>query len=196
MKREVVRKYIAELDFSHVIDQYNIRASMSERLKRLLLEGKVDAYAQLALGIDDIHGNYSARDHHLGPKILAARPAKSVHSLGLQLIETDLDKAVQLAIHGANIPYLKISVGTEMAMLLKPNDHWVANTRSIWAYLLLKHGSMSLAREELALYRTGAQESEMAYRLWSDIHSRMAPSTVVLAELAGCGNTQRAQPCC
>ncbi|WP_428717121.1 hypothetical protein [Undibacterium curvum] len=71
-----------------------------------------------------------------------------------------------------------------MAMLLRPNEHWVANTRSIWAYLLLKHGSLSLAGEELQLYRSGAQDSEMAYPLWCDIHARMKPSTEKLAELS------------
>lgn len=154
---------------------------MSNSLNKLLRGGHIDAYVNMALGIDDIHGNYSARDHALGPKILASRPSKSVYDLGVNLSAAVSDKDVQRKIREANIPYLKISIGTEMALLLQPQEHWVANTRSIWSHLLLKHGSMSIAREELLLYRKGIDESEMAYRLWCEIHSGMAHSVVTLA---------------
>ena len=142
-------KYVTELDFEDVVDQYNVRVEMSTRLLSLLNKKSKEGYVHLALGMDDIHGNYSARDHDLGPRILSARQPDAVFNLAkqMQTINDSLD--LQRVIYEANIPYLKISVGTEMALLLQPSVHWVANSRSIWSHLLVKHRSISKAKEEL-----------------------------------------------
>ena len=176
-------KYVTELDFEDVVDHYNARLATSTRLQSLLDRDKKEEYVHLALGMDDIHGNYSARDHDLGPRILNSRCSDAVFALAKHLQTTENDRELQRAIYASNIPYLKISVGTEMALLLRPSVHWVANSRSIWSHLLVKHRSISKAKEELALYRAGFEDSEMAYKLWCGIHTRMHADVCLLSEL-------------
>jgi hypothetical protein len=104
---------------------------------------------------------------------LSVRSADAVFKLAQTLAKAKSEKEVQRLIFEANIPYLKIGVGSEMAMLLQPELQWVANTRSIWSHLFVKHRSLAKANEELKLYRTGSQDSEMAYRLWCAVHTEM-----------------------
>jgi hypothetical protein len=93
-------------------------------------------------------------------------------------------KQVVDTIYAARIPYLKIGVGSEIAMMVRPEAFWVANTRSIWAHLVLKHGfSYGRANEELRLYRDPERTSEMDYRLWKAIYLVMAPDLIRLGEL-------------
>jgi len=176
-------KYVTDLNFQDVVDQYNVRVEMSSRLISLLNRNREKEYIGLALGMDDIHGNYSARDHDLGPRILTARSSNTVFALAkqIQTVEDCLD--LQHLIYEANIPYLKISVGTEIALMLQPSVHWVANSRSIWSHLLVKHRSIGKAKEELKLYRDGFDNSEMAYKLWCAIHTDMHANVCLLSEL-------------
>jgi hypothetical protein len=188
-------KFITELDFTAVHDHYHRRMNVSRRLGSLLSSGATNEYVNLALGIDDAYGNYSAADHDLGPRILSVRSGASVFKLGSALATARSEKDVQRMIYHANIPYLKIGVGSEMAMLLQPEFHWVANTRSIWSHLLVKHRSLSKANEELKLYRTGSQDSEMAYKVWCAVHTEMMPNFKKLAS-AGylIADEQRVEP--
>jgi hypothetical protein len=58
--------------------------------------------------------------------------------------------------------------------MLNPTVCWVANTRTPWAHLLVKHNDNSKrADEELDLYRDGAETSEMAYSKWADIRATL-----------------------
>lgn len=174
-------KYVSELDYSRVIKSYNQRIVISKRLQSLLNKNKVADYVNLALGINDPFGNFSAAEHSLGPRILSGRSISSVFQLAIKLAEVQNESELRNLIYNENIPYLKISVGTEMAMLLQPAVHWVANTRSIWSHLLVKHGSINTANEALYLYRQGSQESEMAYKIWCAVHAAMEPDLRKLA---------------
>ena len=176
-------KYVTELDFHRVVDQYNVRVEVSEQLRLLLNRNNEEGYVRLALGMNDVHGNYSARDHDLGPRILNNRQPSVVFRLAKQMQTVEDSCELQRVIYEANIPYLKISVGTEMALLLQPSVHWVANSRSIWSHLLIKHRSISKAKEELTLYRSGFESSEMAYKLWCAIHTDMHENVCILSEL-------------
>lgn len=135
----------------------------------------------LALGIDDPYGNYSAAEHALGPMILAKRPYATIFDLARKLAAEGSPATVRRDIYDANIPFLKVSVGTEMAMLLQPDKHWVANTRSIWSHLFMKHASVAKANEELRLYRDGSESSEMAYKIWCAVHAEMKQDFINLA---------------
>jgi hypothetical protein len=69
-------------------------------------------------------------------------------------------------------------------MMLRPNDFWVANARTIWAYLLIKHAdNYEHANEELKLYRDGERDSEMSYEVWSGMHRMLETSQVRLHDL-------------
>jgi hypothetical protein len=106
----------------------------------------VRKFASPAFGITDAAGNFSAAEHRLGPQILHSRPARAVWELGMRLTACTEPAQVVDTIYAAQIPNLKISVGSEIGMMVRPESFWVANTRSIWAHLLVKH-NCAYARE-------------------------------------------------
>ena len=59
----------------------------------------------------------------------------------------------------------------------------MANTRTVWAHLLIKHNdNTAKAEEELRLYRDGDETSEMAYAKWADIHATLEVALTRLGE--------------
>jgi uncharacterized protein (DUF924 family) len=67
--------------------------------------------------------------------------------------------------------------------MVNPNVCWVANTRTIWTHLVIKHAdNFATADEELNLYRSQDDTSEMAYRVWAEIHRELAASMTRIAE--------------
>ena len=165
----------------NVRKNYLGRKSVGKELRRLLLHGKASEFADLALGISNPTGNYSAAEHDLGPKILSKRNPAAIRDLALSIARSNTATTMLDEIYKANIPWLKVGVGSEMAMLLKPQEFWVANTRTVWAHLLLKHKfDLSRANEELQLYRSGDQNSEMAYRIWKAIYLELGSSVIGL----------------
>ena len=175
---------LSHLDMTEVRDHYDIRAKIGKILRRHLKNGAVSDFVRLALGLTDPHGNYSARDHGLAPKILAESTEKTVFVLGEALYATPKATHIPDTIYTRNIPFLKIGVGSEIACLLRPSRFWVGNVRTIWAYLLLKHGwNYDLANEELQLWREGERDSEMDYRIWRDIYLALESSMRQIALL-------------
>jgi hypothetical protein len=67
--------------------------------------------------------------------------------------------------------------------MINPQVCWTANTRTIWAHLVIKHDdNFDKANEELALYRQADVSSEMAYQMWAYIHAELATAMTRLAE--------------
>ena len=60
-----------------------------------------------------------------------------------------------------------------MAMMLRPKKYWVGNVRTIWSHLVIKHGDIDKANEELELYRDNEETSEMYYFKWREIYILM-----------------------
>lgn len=172
---------LSSINMRDVRRNYLDRKSVGKNLRNLLASGPAIEFAELALGISNPTGNYSAAEHALGPKILSQRSPSAVKNLAQTIVGCNTAKSMLDEIYKANIPWLKVGVGSEMAMLLKPREYWVANTRTVWAHLLLKHNfSLSKANEELQLYRSGDQNSEMAYNIWRAIYLELASSVVGL----------------
>jgi hypothetical protein len=172
------------LDMKNVRGHYEARLRISEQARLLLQQDKERAFAELVLGIADRQGNYSASEHRLGPRILASKSPSAISKLGKSLLSCRDAKEAVDTIYRARISYLKISVGSEIAMMVKPDAFWVANTRTIWAHLLVSHDfNYDDANEELALYRDPERESEMEYRIWKDIYPRMQQTLTRLGEL-------------
>lgn len=172
--------YLSDFDIAmhDVREHYVRRKNVSKKLRRLLKNRKKTEYVKLAVGITDPLGNYSAHEHQLGPRILENNSISSVFALATRMASKELTVThLPKTIYGANLPYLKISVGSEMASLLKPNSFWVGNVRTIWAHLVMKHeGDWKKANEELRLYRTDDAPSEMDYQIWREIYLSMAPN--------------------
>lgn len=137
------------------------------------------AYVPLALGITNNAGNYSAAEHGLGKRIIASNTPTAVFGLAEALFRCSSSRKIPKLIYDQNLKYLKISVGSEMSMMLKPNKFWVANVRTIWAHLLIQTGDdYQRANDALSVYRTSADEtnSEMEYSKWSEIHALLETS--------------------
>jgi len=99
-------------------------------------------------------------------------------------------------IYEKGIANLKISVGSEIAMMLKPNVHWIGNKRTVWAHLLVRHEmNEATANEALRLYYDGDDESPMAYNIWRDLYLAVGPDLVVLGQQASVeAERQNVQP--
>jgi len=87
-------------------------------------------------------------------------------------------------IRDARLRYFQIGVGSEASCMMNPGCCWVANTRTIWTHLVIKHGDdFKKANEELRLYRDAETTSEMAYRIWRDIHRELGVSMTRISEI-------------
>jgi hypothetical protein len=172
--REVRRHYLARRDVHKTLLALRTQTPFRPR-----------PYLNLMLGIGEknIHGNYSARDHSLGPQILNSvlDPVNLVR-LSDELRNVKNPMLVPQIIHSARIKYLKIGVGSEMSCMLNPSVCWVSNVRTIWCHLLSKHGGcIATANEALKLYRANDERSEMAYLRWKAIHEELGGSMEVLS---------------
>jgi hypothetical protein len=149
------------------------------------MAGQVEEYVNLALGITNPAGNYSAAEHGLGPRILDENTHQDVFNLATEIEACPNTHHLPDLIYRHRLPYLKISVGSEIAMMLKPNVHWVGNVRTIWSHLLIKHGGKrSKANQELKLYKDDRRDSEMDYLIWRDIYLALEPNILTVGRLA------------
>jgi len=167
-----------------VFQTYLVRERTHKALLSAFANGHIEQYLELALGITDPAGNYSADEHKLGPRILAMNNQQSIFELARSLYECSSPGDIPRVIYSHKLSHLKISVGSEMAMMLRPNDFWVANVRTVWTHLLIRHGdNYDLANEELQLYRDEERSSEMDYQIWAEIYLQLEVSLVRLHAL-------------
>ena len=165
---------LSDLNMKEVRQHYLERQNIHAALKKALDARNATAYVPLALGITDNAGNYSAAEHGLGKKIVASNTQSAIFGLAEALCRCSAPHKIPKLIYDQNLKYLKISVGSEMSMMLKPNKFWVANVRTIWAHLLIETGdNYQWANDALAVYRDpdGETTSEMEYHKWSEIHA-------------------------
>lgn len=171
--------------WTKVRSHYDERVQIHGELLGLRGAGKTRQFASLLLGVSNSAGNYSAAEHGLGPKILAdnINAEQRVAALGEKFIALRTAREVPRLIRGAQIRYLQIGVGSEASCMLNPEVCWVANTRTIWTHLVIKHADdFAKANEELKLYRNADVTSEMAYQMWAHIHQELATSMTRIAE--------------
>ncbi|MBL7209202.1 MAG: hypothetical protein ISS52_03815 [Dehalococcoidia bacterium] len=180
----MVGKPWEDIDYSVVRDHYNHRVDIHRELRRAFEQHDISRYVPLALGISENAGNYSAAEHVLGPRVLQHSTPEQVFDLAARLFACNSPAEIPRTIYNAKLPYLKISVGSEMAAMLRPDVFWVTNVRTVWAHLVIKHdGDITLANEELSLYRDQDSDSGMDYSIWSEIHGLVGPSLLRLADL-------------
>lgn len=168
-----------------VRSHYDERVQIHEELLALRAKGTARQFANLLLGVSNAAGNYSAEEHALGPKILVenVNAERRVGDLAEKFIALKTAREVPRLIRGAQLRYLQIGVGSEASCMLNPKVCWVANTRTIWTHLVIKHADdFDKANEELKLYRNADVTSEMAYQMWAHIHQELATSMTRIAE--------------
>lgn len=165
-----------KLDWDGIVNHYHTRLHIHETLVSFFKNDDLIKFSDLLVGVSDIHGNYSARDHDLGPRILNenSNSRNRLYEVSDQFLRLDNAKTVPNIIRNAGIKYFQISVGSEASCMLNPTVGWITNVRTVWAHLVLKHkGSVSEANAELELYWDGEEDSMMAYNKWRAIHQEM-----------------------
>src|SRR5579875_508961 len=174
------------LDWASVRRHYDERHKMHLYLCDLHQREAVHEFSSIALGITTPDGNYSAAEHGLGPKIIGTNvdAENKVFNLADNFVTLDSARSVPDLVRRAGLKYLQIGVGSEISCMVNPNVCWVANTRTIWTHLVIKHAdSIAKADVELALYREADVTSEMAYQMWSAIHAELGVALTRIAEI-------------
>jgi len=174
------------VDWAGVREHYDGRTKTHLNLMALYKKKSLEPFALGALGISEAAGNYSAAEHGLGPKVLGTNQnaEKRIFELAENFVALENARSVPELIRKAQIKYLKISVGSEISCLVNPGICWVANTRTIWTHLVIKHAdNVAKADEELKLYREADATSEMEYAYWTAIHAELSVSLTRVAEI-------------
>lgn len=173
------------ITWPNVRSHYDERVRIHGELLALREKGNPRQFANLLLGVSNAAGNYSAKEHALGPKILAenVNAERRVGDLADKFIALKAAREVPRLIRSAQLRYLQIGVGSEASCMLNPEICWVANTRTIWNHLVIKHADdFDKANDELKLYRHADVTSEIAYQMWAHIHQELAASMTRIAE--------------
>jgi hypothetical protein len=168
------------LDWGKVEAHYRSRVNVSRQLLRLLDDGKVTAFAELAIGSTDNTGNYSAAEHRSIRPGIARNPnwTGRVYKLAEQFRTLKSADNVRNLITGADINWLQIGVGSEMSCMVNPDVCWVCNVRTIWIHLAWTENP-GKAEEQLRLYRASSSESEMAYMRWAEVYHPLLRETLI-----------------
>jgi hypothetical protein len=173
---------LKSLDWEEVASFYTMRVDLHRTAIALMNENRTEEFARLALGISDPAGNFSASRHRLGRLVLARNnnAAGQVFKLARRLREEEIGWRAPEVIYAAAISYAKISVGSEIGLLVNPERMWVTNERSVWASLVVKHdGNMDLVDSEYELYVNDDPNSEMHYSNWAALHAELVGTSMV-----------------
>lgn len=176
------------LDWAAVREHYDDRIGVSQTLLELYNRKAEVQFANLALGISDANGNYSAAEHGLGPKILYPdyniKSEQRVLALAGDFISLTDARTVPELIARANLKYLKVGVGSEISCMVNPSVCWVSNTRTIWTHLVIKWAdNVRIADEQFKLYREADGTSEMDYQMWASIHAELRVALTRISEI-------------
>lgn len=162
---------LSHLDMQEALIHYKKRRDIHRELTKALYANNVEQFVPLALGITDPSGNYSASEYHLGPSVVQANGDQAVFNLAKQLNVCSSPAKIPDLITNSRLKFLKISVGSEMSMMLQPDRFWTANVRTVWACLLIKYGDdYAAANAELELYTRASGDSAMDYSVWAAMH--------------------------
>lgn len=174
------------INWKWVQGHYDLRLRFSKDMIKLFQSSTVQQYAELAVGLADPSGNYSAAEHALGGRILNSNPRaeERIFDLAKSFIPLKSARTVPELIKNAQLAYLGISVGSEISCMINPSVCWVANKRTIWAHLVIKHhDNIEKANTELDLYNDADATSKMAYAKWAEIHGLLETSMTRICEM-------------
>lgn len=187
---------IDRLDFPVVKNRYMVREQLHRQLQTLLGNQAIEAFVNLALGISDRNANYSASEPRpggpLGPIILAHSNPDVIFRLSQALDVCD-KREIPTIIYNRNIHYLKISVGSEISMMLRPDEFWVGNIRTFWTHILVKNQwNARIANEALQLLNQPVEkrkhvvernEARLEFHLWRGLYLDVEESLLEVARI-------------
>lgn len=177
---------LEQLDFDLVRERYDDRLNVHLELLNYLNERMVNDYVLLALGISNRIGNYSASEYGLGPEVLANNLAATIHQRVFNLaveLRRCLVNHVPRVIYDRDISYLKISVGSEMGLMIRPEELWVGNIRTYWVHMMITNDwNAGIANEAVEMYQNNERNNDLEYRVWRDLYLAAGRSLETLVE--------------
>ena len=161
--------FIAKVNFESVYDHYTARIDARNTIltlfkKAITIEDK-KYLAEYILSIHNLHANYSAHRYGGGKIILSSNP-NAHHRLLLFVnsLMTSEEKELIKRIKECGMLNLAISIGSEIACMLRPDYWWVTNRRTVWAKTLVDTGNSDMAYELIRMY-----QQEVKYTLHPDV---------------------------
>ena len=100
------------LDMNEVRAHYDERIKTSKNLLKLFQDQDIKRFANLALGISAMQGNYSAREHNLGPRILSFTKPVTIFELAKTFMSCGDSGEMLTAIYNRQISHLKIRLAS------------------------------------------------------------------------------------
>ena len=170
--------------WTDIVEHFRQRYSTHRKLRRLLKDGMDADYVQLALGLSDQVGNYSASEHavHLGHKILERTGATCIAMFARNFLLRGSCRELPDAVQREDIPYLKTSIGSEMMCLLRPESCWVTNKRTVYVYFLYRNDDDWEKAADAIEAITSSGDIGDTYDAWSSIHPEIVHPLLALAE--------------
>ena len=169
----------------NIVRHFQSRYATHTQLLYLLDAGMDEEYVDLALGITDGVGNYSASDHkvHLGHKILSRTGWPEVAAFARESLMSRPCRELPRLVLTQDMPWLKTSVGSEMMCLLRPDSCWVTNKRTVYTYFLHQNNDdWEKAIEAVQEMTRGSEDVSDTYDAWSEIHPEIVYALLELAE--------------
>ena len=183
---------LSHISINLVINHFNERVFTHNQLCRLLEINDIQKFVDVAIGIDKSisNGNYSASEHSLGERIIGSNydVYNRIFSFAQEIYRSQHRLNVPKIIRELGLLYLKISVGSEIATMLKPNMYWVANIRTLWTQAYINNNfSINSANEYIRLFRQqpNPQDIRDDYNMWAALYPTLENS---LREISRIGN--------
>src|SRR5262249_44942443 len=83
----------------------------------------------------------------------------------------------------ARLRYLGVAVGSEASCMVNPKVCWIANTRTVWAHLVIKcGGNIAKAKRDLGLFTGSDATREVNYKKWAAIHNELSSTIALIAK--------------
>jgi hypothetical protein len=180
-----IEEALNNVNFASVREHYDDRMALSHTLGKYQRQGDVNRYAHLAVGATDPQGNHSASEHGLSGAILTYVTNQQIFDLGTALLQATNGNILG-TIFNADIKNVKASVGTEMGMMLRPNQLYCTNARSVFGARSVQNGienALDIINTYKELGKTG-EGPEDQRGIWAPFHEEVGPNLVSLVNLA------------
>lgn len=175
-------EHVREFDLQRACEYYEKREIAQSKLLDLFRNEEIVRYVELALGMTDHAGNYSASSiPDAANKILmnCGDDHRRIFDLAKVLYDCPNANELPKVIEEEGVKHLKTAIGSEMAMMLRPKSFWVGNTRTLFAHLLLTLDSPSAAREEWRV-----SKNSMNSQRWAVMYPLIGESMLQLNKIA------------
>jgi|GEM_PF-4299348 len=183
---------LSHISIKQVEKHLKNRLSTHEFLCDLLEKNKIEEFVNIAIGIDEniTNGNYSASEHNLGEKIIGnnTNVYNRIFSFAQSIYQSQQKINIPKTIRSLGLSYLKISVGSEIATMLKPDTYWIANIRTLWTQAYLNNNfRINDANEYIKIFLTQPNSDDIRddYPMWLSLYPSLETS---LREIARIGD--------